>query len=351
MRSTAPRPSTASTIRPGPTSIPTSRSTRPKVTTCRTIALPCTRPTVPPRSARLLDEAGEGLVANRLDVLAVLEHRAERLLDDLGVDLLAAERGERVRPVDRLRDAGRLREVEHAQPAHEGRGLGGELLRDAGHAQPHDLDLPLERGVADPVEERAPLERVVELARAVRGEHDRGLAPGADRAELGDRDLEVREHLEQERLELLVGAVDLVDQQHDLLLAIDRLEQRPADEELGPEELVLANRPLLRSADVEELARVVPLVDGVRDVEALVALEPDQARAERRCERLRGLGLAHACLALEQHGLLEREREEERCREPAVGQVVGLAKRGFELVDRAKAHGTERTPEHPSHPL
>ena len=36
----------------------------------------------------------------------------------------------------------------------------------------------------------------------------------ADRPELGHRDLEVREHLEQERLELLVGAVDLVDQEH-----------------------------------------------------------------------------------------------------------------------------------------
>ena len=34
------------------------------------------------------------------------------------------------------------------------------------------------------------------------------------RAELGDRHRRVGEHLEQERLELVVGAVDLVDQQH-----------------------------------------------------------------------------------------------------------------------------------------
>ena len=130
----------------------------------------------------------------------------------------------------------------------------------------------------DPVEERAPLERVVQLARAVRRQDDRGYAACADRPELGDRDLEVRQDLQQERLELLVGTVDLVDQEHDLLVGVDRLEQRPPDQELGAEELVLGDGSLLRGADVEELPRVVPLVDGVRDVEALVALEPDQPR-------------------------------------------------------------------------
>src|SRR4029453_4940744 len=99
----------ASSTRPGPTSIPTSRRTRPKVTTCLTIASPAML-LLPVRArASLFDEADERLVAHRLDVLAVLQHRAEGLLDDLGVDLLAAERGERLRPVDRLRDPRRLR--------------------------------------------------------------------------------------------------------------------------------------------------------------------------------------------------------------------------------------------------
>ena len=194
------------------------------------------------------------------------------------------------------------------------------------------------------MEEGASLERVVQLARAVRGEDDGRLAPRADRSELGDRDLEVREHLQQERLELLVGAVDLVDQQHHRLVGVDRLEQRPPDQELGAEQLLLRDRALLRRADVQELARVVPLVDRVRDVEPLVALKADQPRGERRRERLRRLGLPDAGLALEQHGLLEREREEERRREPPIGQVVRLAERRFELVDRAKAHAAAYTP-------
>ena len=81
--------------------------------------------------ARGVDELRERLVAHGLDVLAVLEHRAERLLDDVGVDLLAAERVERHRPVDRLGDPGRLRQVEAAQLTDERRRLGGEALGDA----------------------------------------------------------------------------------------------------------------------------------------------------------------------------------------------------------------------------
>ena len=165
-----------------------------------------------------------------------------------------------------------------------------------------------------------------------------GRAACADRPELGNRDLEVREHLEQEGLELLVRAVDLVDEEHDRLVGVDRLEQRAPDEELGTEELLLGHRALLRGADVQELARVVPLVDGVRDVEALVALEPNQARVESSRERLRGLGLADAGLTFEEHRLLEREPEEQRRREAAIGEVVRPAERDVELVDRAEPH-------------
>jgi hypothetical protein len=89
---------------------------------------------------------------------------------------------------------------------------------------------------------------------------------------------------------------------------------------------------------VEQLARVVPLVDGVRDVEALVALETDQARAEDGGERLRGLGLPDAGLSLEEDGLLERQREVERGRQPPIGQVVRVAQAALEVVDRREVH-------------
>ena len=178
VRSTASSPRRASATRPGPTSSPTSRRTRPKVTTWRTTASAIRRLTERPRSRGGVDEPRERLVAHALDVLAVLQHRAERLLDDVGVDLLPPERVERHRPVDRLGDARRLRQVEAPQLADERRRLGREPLRDPGDPDLDDLDLAVDRRVADPVEERAALEGVVQLARAVGGEDHGRLAGG-----------------------------------------------------------------------------------------------------------------------------------------------------------------------------
>ena len=55
----------------------------------------------------------------------------------------------------------------------------------------------------------------------------------AEHAELGHRDLVVGQDLEQEGLELVVGPVDLVDQQdrRRTVAVVDRPQQRPLDEE------------------------------------------------------------------------------------------------------------------------
>jgi hypothetical protein len=94
-------------------------------------------------------------------------------------------------------------------------------------------------GIVDPVVEAAALHGVVDLARAVgRDDHDRRRLR-LHRAELGDRDLEVGQHLQQEGLEGLVGAVELVDQQHRRRrLALERLQQRALDQEALGEDVV-----------------------------------------------------------------------------------------------------------------
>ena len=88
--------------------------------------------------------------------------------------------------------------------------------------------------------EAAPLERVVDLAGAVGGEDHHRDVLGADGADLGDGDLEVGEEFQQERLQLLIGAVDLVDEQdgRPLVGGVDRLQQRPLEQELLGEEIV-----------------------------------------------------------------------------------------------------------------
>ena len=187
--------------------------------------------------------------------------------------------------------------------------------------------------------EAAPLERVVQLARAVRGEHHERPPPRGDRAQLGDRDREVGQELEQEGLELVVGAVDLVDQQHDGLrgIGLQRLQQRPAQEELAPEQLARL-RPRLGGADGQQLALVVPVVDGVVEVDALVALQADQARALRLGERARHLRLPHARLALEQQRLLQRGGEEDGGGEAPVGEVSHPDQGPLDVLDGGEGH-------------
>src|SRR5256885_4130768 len=103
------RPVSASEMRAGPTSSPASRKMRPNVTTWRTN---------PPSdgaggdSPCLLDERDESLVAYGGEVLLGLQDRAERVLDSPGVEGLPAQSSERLRPVDRLRNTGRLREIQ-----------------------------------------------------------------------------------------------------------------------------------------------------------------------------------------------------------------------------------------------
>jgi hypothetical protein len=65
----------------------------------------------------------------------------------------------------------------------------------------------------------------------VRRDHDDRRCDRADRPKLGNRNLEVGQQLEQVSLELLVGAIDFVNQQDGRAFTglLDRAEQRPLD--------------------------------------------------------------------------------------------------------------------------
>ena len=140
-------PRRASCSRPGPTSSPASRRIRPNVTSLRTTASP--RGSARSSSAArrgLGHELAAGRVAHPLEILVVLQHRAER-----GVD--HARRRARSWPsatsacVQSIVSAtpGALARSSVAQPLDEGGRLGGQPLGHAGHAGAHDRDLALER--------------------------------------------------------------------------------------------------------------------------------------------------------------------------------------------------------------
>ena len=100
--------------------------------------------------------------------------------------------------------------------------------RVAGGEPRQDRSLPRGVGIIDPLIQAAAADRVVHLPRPVAGQHDDGRHGGADGAVFRDGDLEVGQQFQQERLERLVGAVQLVDQQHGgRLVRVDGGQQRP----------------------------------------------------------------------------------------------------------------------------
>ena len=77
----------------------------------------------------------------------------------------------------------------------------------------------------------------------------------------------------------------------------------------------------LEQPDLEQLARIVPLVERLRDVEPFVTLKADQLGAERRRQRLGDLGLADAGLAFEKQGPPQLQREVNRDRQTPIGDI------------------------------
>src|SRR5215203_1065911 len=297
-----------STRRSVPTRKPAPLSTRPKATVTSSIGGAWISPSgISPRPAHPADERGEAGVGRPLLILTVLEDGAQGRLDEFLVELFRAEGDERLGPVEGLGYARWFVEIHRAHLLRRSGDLAGQPLLSVGDPEAYDLDLPLEAGVLDVVVEAAAFEGVVDLTGAVGGQDGHGRAFGPDGAQFRDRDGEIREDLEKECFELVVGAVHLVYEQHGRHrpAMLQRLQQRTAGKELAVVEVALDAFPIFAAEgfggpNVEELARVVPLVDGLVDVYALVALQADERRLEDAGENFGDLGLADPRLAFEE---------------------------------------------------
>ncbi len=84
---------------------------------------------------------------------------------------------------------------------------------------------------------------------------------------------------------------------------------------------------------MQELAGVVPLVDGLGGVDAFVALQPQQLAARPAGEDFGDLGLADTGLALEQQRAAEPQREEDGRGETLVRQVLVAGEGLADLFD------------------
>ena len=273
------------------------------------------------------------------DVGLVLQQDVQRVFGLLRVDVLDTEQHERARPVDGLADARRLLQVELTDAAHDACDLVGEVVGDLGDPSGDDELLALEVGVVDVEVEAATLQRLGQLAGVVRGEeHERDLL-GRDGAELGNRHLVLGQDLEQQGFGLDLDAVDFVDQQHHRFVGGDGLQQRTREQELVGEDVVVDIAPrvaVLVGLDAEQLLLVVPLVQGLRLIEALVALQADESGTGHLSDALGELGLACTCRSFDEHRLAQPIGEECNTGNPIVGEVVHVTETFADSV-----HGLE----------
>ena len=274
--------------------------------------------------------AVEAQVLGRLvDVGLVLEQDVERPGGRCGIDGLDPEQQQGPGPIERFGHRRRLFQLQIADGAHDADHLIGEGLGDARHPGQHDLLLPLEVGIVDVQEQAAPLQRLRQLSGVVGGQEDQRDLGGAHGPELRDRHLIVREDLQEQGLGLHLDPVDLVDQQHDRLLGADGLQQGPSQQEGLGEDVLLDVLPLLAAGrfadalglDAQELLLVVPLVEGLRLVQPLVALQADQPGVEHLGHRLGQLRLAGAGRAFDQDRLAEPLGQVHDAGDPFVGEV------------------------------
>jgi hypothetical protein len=189
--------------------------------------------------------------------------------------------------------------------------------------------------VFDPVVEASPLEGVVHVAGAIRGQHDEWRLLGPKRPELGDRHRVVGQDLEKECLEFVVGPVDFVNDQHRRSEAFrrgmmarrsGRRTKNRSENNSSSTVRTSSGPPACRAAEfggpqMEQLSGEVPLVDRLADVDSLVALETNQLPAGPSGQGVRHLGLPAAGLTFQEERTTEHHGQEDRRGQTVVGEV------------------------------
>ena len=186
------------------------------------------------------------------------------------------------------------------------------------------------------------------LSGAVGGDNHYRRYRGADNSYLGNGHLEVGEYLQQESLELLVGPVKFIDQQHRGSSfrgrELDRLEKRARQQILAAHD-ALHRSPVFSptrfyEANRQHLASVVPLVQGVIGVETLVALQPDKLGLQYLGQHLGYFRFSHTCLPLQKQGAGKAAGEVNGDRQGPIGQIPVIGEGGGHFINGTGDHGS-----------
>src|SRR5664279_2200986 len=133
------------------------------------------------------------------------------------------------------------------------------MVRDPGNAESDYRRLSVDVRVVDPVIAATAFQGVVHVSGSVaRQDHDRRFNRG-DPPDLGDRDGELSQQLEQERFELVVGPVDLVEKKYRTSRGTECPQKGSLDKEVVAEDIIDDGIGIarFRGTDPEQLLRIV----------------------------------------------------------------------------------------------
>ncbi len=163
--------------------------------------------------------------------MLVLEEYTEGRIENRLVDVGGIQHDQSPRPVQRLGDARVFLEVHVPQPLYQFYCLPSDLRRQVRHLQPDDIELGFQARIIQEQVKAAPLERLAQLPRIVRGQHHQRHVLGTQGAQLWHTDLKIAQHFQQEGLELRIGTVDLIDQQYHRLIGTNGTQQGAGQED------------------------------------------------------------------------------------------------------------------------
>ena len=122
---------------------------------------------------RLLRQVGD-LLVRHLDVRLELQQHVQRVAHQVGVERRGVQQHQHARPVDGLADRRQLLQVQRAQLLHEATSSRRRLVSMPGTRMAMMRAFQLRIRKADMQVQAAPLQRIAQVARAVRGQqHDR----------------------------------------------------------------------------------------------------------------------------------------------------------------------------------
>ena len=205
--------------------------------------------------------------------------------------------------------------------------LDGQMLVDIGGLGPDDGGLPLNVRVLQIEVGAPPPQGLAQRPGAVGGQDDEGDGAGPDHPGFRDGDLHFAEKLQQERLEFLIGFVDLIDEQDHRLFRTDSPQQGAFQQVLAAEQGAgqLVRVPAVHLyLDAQKLLLIVPFVEGFALVQPFIALEAYQLPVQSGGHDLGDLGFAYARRALDEQGPPQLQRHQQGGGYVLAADIAGL---------------------------